>query len=84
MKVSILLACGALGALTSAAASGQARPPPGSDLHLNTRAAMSAPQAIARTRDATPPAPRGDLRGDIASNVRARPDSERESQGRHH
>jgi len=29
-------------------------------------------------REFTPPAPRGDLRGDIASNVRARPDQPRE------
>jgi Ni/Co efflux regulator RcnB len=32
-------------------------------------------QSEAHNRDFTPPAPRGDLRGDIASNVRARPDA---------
>jgi hypothetical protein len=36
-------------------------------------------QAEARNRDFTPPAPRGDLRGDIASNVRARPEPRRDN-----
>ena len=36
-----------------------------------------------RNHDFTPPAPRGDLRGDIASNVRARPDTPREESTRH-
>lgn len=31
-------------------------------------------QGNAQNHEFTPPAPRGDLRGDIASNVRARPD----------
>ncbi|MBP0589936.1 hypothetical protein J8I87_09420 [Paraburkholderia sp. LEh10] len=35
-------------------------------------------QAEARNQNFTPPTPRGDLRGDIASNVRARPESPRE------
>jgi hypothetical protein len=35
-------------------------------------------QSQARSRDFTPPAPRGDLRGDIASNVRMRPEPGRE------
>jgi hypothetical protein len=83
MKLSILLAGGALVALVGAAASGQAQPPQASDLHLSTRTAVSAQQDIARTRDVTPPAPRGDLRGDIASNARPRSDNERE-RGQHH
>jgi hypothetical protein len=40
-------------------------------------------QSQTRNRDFTPPAPRGDLRGDIASNVRARPDTPREESTRH-
>jgi hypothetical protein len=40
-------------------------------------------QSQTRNRDFTPPAPRGDLRGDIASNVRARPDTPREEPTRH-
>jgi hypothetical protein len=83
MKLSILLAGGALVALVGAAASGQAQPPQASDLHLDTRTSVSAPQDIARARDATPPAPRGDLRGDIASNARPRSDNERE-RAQHH
>jgi hypothetical protein len=39
-------------------------------------------QGEARNRDFTPPAPRGDLRGDIASNVRARPETPREDSTR--
>ncbi|ACD16034.1 MULTISPECIES: hypothetical protein [Paraburkholderia] len=35
-------------------------------------------QSDTRARDFTPPAPRGDLRGDIASNVRTRPDAPRQ------
>jgi hypothetical protein len=34
-------------------------------------------QAETRNHEFTPPAPRGDLRGDIASNVRARPEAPR-------
>ncbi|CAB3777717.1 hypothetical protein [Paraburkholderia fynbosensis] len=40
-------------------------------------------QSQTRNRDFTPPAPRGDLRGDIASNVRARPDTPRAEPTRH-
>ncbi|SIT39934.1 conserved exported hypothetical protein [Paraburkholderia ribeironis] len=35
-------------------------------------------QSERRNHDFAPPAPRGDLRGDIASNVRARPEAPRE------
>ncbi|MDE1184612.1 hypothetical protein [Paraburkholderia sp.] len=34
--------------------------------------------------DFTPPAPRGDLRGDIASNVRTRPEPNRDESPRRH
>ncbi|MDR5757389.1 hypothetical protein [Caballeronia sp. LZ035] len=85
MKASTLLAPGALVALMSTTAMSQAQPPPAaSDFHVSTRAAMEAPQGGPRTRGVTPPAPRGDLRGDIASNVRARPDSERDGRPQHH
>jgi hypothetical protein len=40
-------------------------------------------QSETRNRNFTPPAPRGDLRGDIASNVRARPDVPRENPTQH-
>ena len=85
MKASTLLAHGAFVALPSTAALSQAQPPPpASDFHVSTKASMAAPQNAGRNRDATPPAPRGDLRGDIASNVRARPDTERDARSQHH
>ncbi|SAK95519.1 hypothetical protein AWB80_07109 [Caballeronia pedi] len=85
MKASTLLVHGAFIALTSTAAMSQAQPPPSaSDFHVSTKASMAASQNAGRNRDASPPAPRGDLRGDIASNVRARPDPERESRSQHH
>ena len=87
MKASTLLVQGALVAFTSTTAMSQAQPPPAaSDFHVSTRAAMAAPQNNARNQSATPPAPRGDLRGDIASNVnvRARPETDRDSRAQHH
>ena len=85
MKASILLAQGAFVALTSIATMSQAQPPPSaSDFHVGPKTSMAASQNAGRSRDATPPAPRGDLRGDIASNVRARPDSERDARSQHH
>ncbi|SAK77054.1 hypothetical protein AWB79_04695 [Caballeronia hypogeia] len=84
MKASTLLVHGAFVALTSTAAMSQAPPPPpASDFHVSTKASLAATQN-GRNRDATPPAPRGDLRGDIASNVRARPDAERDARSQHH
>jgi hypothetical protein len=82
MKVSILLALGAFGALAGATASAQ--PPPAPDLHWNTKTSANVPQDVARTREMTPPAPRGDLRGDIASNAHARPDNDRDERPAHH
>jgi hypothetical protein len=85
MKASTLLAQGALVALTSTTAMSQAQPPPAaSDFHVSTRAAMEVTQGSPHNRGVTPPAPRGDLRGDIASNVRARPDAERDGRPQHH
>jgi hypothetical protein len=71
-------------ALAGVAASGQAQPPPASDLLVDTKMSVHAPQDGARAREMTPPAPRGDLRGDIASNARVRPDNERETRAQHH
>jgi hypothetical protein len=84
MKALILLASGAFSALVGVAASGQAQPPPASDLYMTTKTAMGAPRDAVRTRDVAPPTPRGDLRGDIANNARARPDVEREDRSRQH
>jgi hypothetical protein len=42
---------------------------------LELAAVQAWQQGDARGRDFTPPAPRGDLRGDIASNARMRPES---------
>ncbi|SAL02756.1 hypothetical protein AWB77_06618 [Caballeronia fortuita] len=83
MKASTLLVSGGLVALTGIATMSQAQPPPASDFHVSTKATMAAPQNAGQNHDATPPAPRGDLRGDIASNVRARPDAERDPRARH-
>jgi hypothetical protein len=84
MKASILLLAGAFSALAGVAASGQAQPPPASDIYMTTKTAMGSPRETARAREVTPPTPRGDLRGDIASNAHARPDLEREDRSRQH
>jgi len=39
-------------------------------------------QGKPQNREFTPPAPRGDLRGDIASNARARPEGSRDDPAR--
>ncbi|SAL53907.1 hypothetical protein AWB73_05833 [Caballeronia turbans] len=84
MKASTLLVHGAVVALTSTAAMSQAQPPPpASDFHVGTKASVAASQSASRNRDAAPPAPRGDLRGDIASNARPRPDSDRDPHVQH-
>lgn len=85
MKASTLLVRGALSALAGVAAAGQAQPPlASSDWRLTTKTSAAPPQDAPRSRAATPPAPRGDLRGDIASNVRARPDNDREDRSPQH
>ncbi|MFM0050317.1 hypothetical protein [Caballeronia grimmiae] len=85
MKASTLLVRGALLALAGVAAAGQAQPPlASSELRLGARTSAASQQNAARARTATPPAPRGDLRGDIASNVRARPDNDREERSPQH
>ncbi|WP_244846621.1 MULTISPECIES: hypothetical protein [unclassified Caballeronia] len=83
MKVSTLLVRGVLAGLADVAFVAHAQPP-ASDLHLSAKTAAPASPDAARARAATPPAPRGDLRGDIASNVRARPDNDRDERSPHH
>ncbi|MDR5738159.1 hypothetical protein [Caballeronia sp. LZ016] len=81
MKASTLLVRGALGALAGVAAAGHTQPPlASSDLRLSTRTATATQQNAARARATAPPAPRGD----IASNVRARPDNDREERSPQH
>ena len=83
MKPMSLLLCGIVISSMAAPALAQER-----DQAWNWRPDRSATlqawqQSQTRNRDFTPPAPRGDLRGDIASNVRARPDAPREEPTRH-
>ena len=65
------------------AAIAQAQLQPGDlSVKASARAVVPAQQDVSRARDFSPPAPRGDLRGDIASNVHARPGAgSRESRG---
>jgi hypothetical protein len=73
-----LLACGMVVSSLAATASAQQRPQ-GWNWRPEQPATLQAwQQAEARNQNFTPPTPRGDLRGDIASNVRARPDGQRE------
>ncbi|MDR5854744.1 hypothetical protein P9239_10255 [Caballeronia sp. LZ062] len=83
MKVSTLLARGVPTALAALASVAHAQPP-AADLRLSAKTSAPAPPDAARARVSTPPAPRGDLRGDIASNARARPDNDREERSPHH
>ncbi|VXC11369.1 conserved exported hypothetical protein [Burkholderia sp. 8Y] len=83
MKVSTRLMHGVLAGFAGVAFVAHAQPP-ASDLRLTAKTASPAPPDAARARAATPPAPRGDLRGDIASNVRARPDNDRDERAPHH
>ncbi|AXF14656.1 hypothetical protein PQQ88_23220 [Paraburkholderia caledonica] len=75
MKPMSLLLCGIV--LSSMAASTLAQErPQGWNWRPDRTASMEAwQQSAARSREFTPPTPRGDLRGDIASNVRARPEA---------
>jgi hypothetical protein len=74
MKPMSLLLCGIVVSSLAAPALAQQRPQgwnwrPDHPANLQTWQ-----QSDARARGFTPPAPRGDLRGDIASNVRERPE----------
>jgi hypothetical protein len=77
MKPMSLLLCGIVVSLIAAPTFAQQRPS-GWNWQPDRRATPDAWQQGERNRDFTPPAPRGDLRGDIASNVRARPEPVRE------
>ncbi|MFM0336219.1 hypothetical protein [Paraburkholderia fungorum] len=77
MKPMSLLLCGIVVSLMAAPALAQERPQ-GWNWRPDRTASVQASQSETRRRDFTPPTPRGDLRGDIASNVRARPDPQRE------
>ena len=82
MKPMSLLLCGIVISSMAAPAFAQQRPQ-GWNWRPDRSATLEAwQQSEAHNRDFTPPAPRGDLRGDIASNVRARPDAPREDQRR--
>ena len=77
MKPMSLLVCGIVVSSLAAGAPAQQRPrdlnwQPGQPAGLHAWQ-----QEDARNREFTPPAPRGDLRGDIASNARARPEPPR-------
>ncbi|WP_331599757.1 hypothetical protein [Paraburkholderia sp.] len=72
-----LLLCGIVVSLIAAPAFSQQRPQEW-NWRPDRTASLDAWQQGERVRDFTPPTPRGDLRGDIASNVRARPEQQRE------
>ncbi|ALE54396.1 hypothetical protein SCB29_13655 [Paraburkholderia sp. SIMBA_055] len=75
MKPMSLLLCGIVLSSMAASALAQQRPQ-GWNWRPDRTASVEAWQRSAeRGRNFTPPAPRGDLRGDIASNVRTRPEA---------
>ncbi|MDR5750919.1 hypothetical protein QCE48_08980 [Caballeronia sp. LZ024] len=85
MKPMSRLVCGIVVSILCGAANAQAQlQPEDLSVQASARAAAPAQQDVARARDFSPPAPRGDLRGDIASNARVRPDDEHEERPRRH
>jgi hypothetical protein len=82
MKPMSLLLCGIVISSMAAPALAQERPQAWNWRPDRTASLDAWQQNEARNRDFTPPAPRGDLRGDIASNVRARPEAPREDSTR--
>lgn len=83
MKPMSLLLCGIVISSLAAPVLAQERPQ-GWNWRPDRAATLEAwQQSDARSHDFTPPAPRGDLRGDIASNVHARPDTPRAGEPRH-
>ncbi|AJZ59365.1 hypothetical protein OI25_24 [Paraburkholderia fungorum] len=75
MKPMSLLLCGIVVSSMAAPALAQQRPQGWNWRPDRTATVQAWQQGDARGRDFTPPAPRGDLRGDIASNARMRPES---------
>jgi hypothetical protein len=85
MKPMSRLASGIVVSLLCGAIHAQAQLQPGDlSVKASARAAAPAQQNVSRARDFSPPAPRGDLRGDIASNVRARPEPAHQAQPHGH
>ncbi|RFU48008.1 hypothetical protein [Paraburkholderia sp. DHOC27] len=82
MKPMSLLLCGIVVSSFAAPVLAQQKPQ-GWNWRPDRAASLEAWQQDERPRDFTPPAPRGDLRGDIASNVRERPDPSRGGGPRH-
>ncbi|MGF6771149.1 hypothetical protein P3T18_003628 [Paraburkholderia sp. GAS199] len=82
MKPMSLLLCGIVVSSMAAPTLAQQRPQGWNWRPDRTASVQAWQQSEARGRDFTPPTPRGDLRGDIASNVRARPDVPRGDPGR--
>ena len=78
MKPMSLLLCGIVVSLIAAPTTFAQQRPAGWNWRPDRPATPETWQQGERPREFTPPAPRGDLRGDIASNVRARPDQPRE------
>jgi len=79
-----LLACGIVVSSLSVAIQAHAGSPAGNfALRPETQASLQAwKKEQIRGREPAEPAPRGDLRGDIASNARARPEPDRGHQRR--
>jgi hypothetical protein len=77
MKPMPLLLCGIVVSLIAAPTFAQQRPA-GWNWRPDRPATVETWQQGERAHEFTPPAPRGDLRGDIASNVRTRPEQPRE------
>jgi hypothetical protein len=79
MKPMSLLACGIVVSLFGGTDSVHAQ---SREYSLRASAKPGAPpQELTHAPETAPPAPRGDLRGDIASNVRARPETDSERNG---
>jgi hypothetical protein len=84
MKPMSRLACGIGVSLLCGAAIAQAQLQPADlSVQASARAVVPTQQDLSRARDFSPPAPRGDLRGDIASNAHTRPEPDRGNHGRH-
>ena len=82
MKPMSLLLCGIVISSIAAPALAQQRPQGWNWRPDRTASLDASQQGHTRGREFTPPAPRGDLRGDIASNVRTRPETPREEPSR--
>jgi hypothetical protein len=84
MKLMSMVACGI--AISSIAMSALGRSPPDNySLHADRQTGLQAwSRQPVRTSEVAQPAPLGDLRGDIASNVRAQPAPNRQESPHHH